>query len=308
LNISIKQMRAFLALREHRNFTRAAASVFLSQPAFSALINGLEGEVGFRLFDRDTRSVHVTPDGEAFAEIAIHLTGLYDRSTMEIEALARGERGRVCIAALPSVAVSWLPSVLPAFRERCPKVRVELIDALADRCIQALNDGVADFAITTVRSTGEEFHSEKLCTESFYFVCHDSHPLAGRESVQVKDLNGLSLLNFTQSTSIRQHIDRELSHEVLKDSLEVQQLTTMMGLVAAGLGACIIPELALYQFRSQGISIVPLTDFNPRRELHLIRRTDRTLSLAAQNLCDALIAHARSTDPSASEEKGCKKK
>lgn len=296
MNISIKQLRAFLALREHCNFTRAASGVCLSQPAFSALINGLETEVGFRLFDRDTHRVHLTPDGEAFDKIAIHLIGLYDASTKEIEALARGERGRVCVAALPSVAGSWLPAVLPPFRGCYPKVRVELIDALSDRCIQALNDGVADFAITTFRSVSEDLQSKRLCSEAFYFVCHDSHPLAARKAVRLDELHGGVLLNFAGSTSIRQYVEDATSRQIFKDSLEVEQLTTMMGLVSAGLGACIIPELALYQFRYPGISIIPFVDFPVRREIHLIRRTDRILSTAAQNLCDALIAHAESTD------------
>ena len=295
LNISIKQLRAFLALSEHRNFTRAASSICLSQPAFSALINGLETEVGFRLFDRDTRHVHLTPDGESFATIAQHLIGLYDASTKEVEALARGERGRVCIAALPSVAVSWLPAVLPSFRERYPKVRVELIDALSDRCLQALNDGIADFVITTFRGNNEDLQSEKLCSEAFYFVCHNSHPLAESRLVKLKDLHGTMLLNFAGSTSIRQYIDNAVPRQILKDSLEVEQLTTMMGLVSAGLGACLVPELALYQFRRPEIVIIPLDDFPVRREVHLIRRNDRALTTAAQNFCDALIAHAKST-------------
>jgi DNA-binding transcriptional LysR family regulator len=295
LNISIKQLRAFLALREHCNFTRAASGVCLSQPAFSALINGLETEVGFRLFDRDTHRVHLTPDGEAFDKIAIHLIGLYDASTKEIEALARGERGRVCIAALPSVAVSWLPAVLPPFRERYPKVRVELIDALSDRCLQALSDGVADFAVTTFRDDHEDLQSEKLCSEAFYFVCHKSHPLAGKRTTRLEDLHGKVLLNFAGSTSIRQYVDDATPRQILKDSLEVEQMTTMMGLVSAALGACVIPELALYQFRRPDIVIIPLEDFPVRREIHLIRRSDRALSTAAQNLCDALIAYAKSS-------------
>ena len=61
-DLSTRQLRAFLALTEHRNFTRAAQASHLSQPAFSALIRTLEDAVGTRLFDRDTRSVQLTPE------------------------------------------------------------------------------------------------------------------------------------------------------------------------------------------------------------------------------------------------------
>ncbi|MBR9973485.1 LysR family transcriptional regulator [Magnetospirillum sulfuroxidans] len=292
MNVSTKQLRAFLALSQHRNFTRAAASICLSQPAFSALINGLEAEIGFRLFDRDTHRVRPTPDGESFAAIAAHLVGLYDSSAKEVAAIGRGERGRVCVAALPSVAVSWLPSVLPDFRANHPQVRVELIDALSDRCLQALADGVADFAITAPRATPPDMASEKLCEEAFHFVCRDDHPLAEEAAIRLDQLAGMTLLNFAGNTSIGQYLGKVLPGRVCFDSLEVEQLTTMMGLVAAGVGASIVPELALYQFRRPGIRIIALADFPVRREIHLITRTDRTLSSAATRLRAAIVDHA----------------
>jgi len=293
LNISIKQLRAFMALYEQRNFTRAAASVFLSQPAFSALINGLETEVGFRLFDRDTRSVRLTPDGEAFFQIALRHIRFHNDSSKEIKAISRGETGRVCIAALPSVAVSWLPAVLPDFRQRYPHVRVELIDAPSDRCIQVLNDNIADFALTAFQPNNEELKSEKLCIEQFHLVCHKDHPLARHASVKPEQLHDHLMLNFSHLTSIRQHLDQALPPQARYDTMEVEQLTTMMGLIAAGLGVSIIPELALYQFRHPDLAIRPLDGLNVFREIHLIRRTDRTLSLAAENLCAAVVDYAR---------------
>ncbi len=298
MTLSIKQLRAFMALYEQRNFTRAAADVCLSQPAFSALINGLEAEVGFRLFDRDTRQVRIAPDGEAFFQIARQYIRLHEASVQEIEAMARGERGRVCVATLPSLAASWLPVILPAFRERFPKVRVELIDAPSDRCLQAVRDGLADFACTPSVVADDGFVCEKLCSERFYFVCPEGHPLAEQRAVRVEQLKGLTLLSFAQTTSIRQHVGPSLPKGAWHDSLEVEQLTTMMGLISAGLGASIIPELALYQFRMPGIVIRPLEDFDAQREIHLIVRADSSLSVAAQNFRDAFTNHAKTAYPS----------
>lgn len=295
MNITIKQMRAFMALSEQRNFTRAAASVFLSQPAFSALINGLETEVGFRLFDRDTRSVHLTPDGEAFYQIAARNIRLYEDSAKEIGAIRQGEQGRVCVAALPSVAVAWLPGILPEFRKQYPDVRIELFDAPSDRCIQLLNDGIADFALTAIQVSNEELHSEELCSETFHLVCHKDHRLAASDVVSVGQLQNELVLNFSKMTSIRQQLEHMLPADARYDSLEVEQLTTMMGLVAAGLGVSIIPELALYQFRHPDLVIRPFSDLRAFRHIHLLRRTDRTLSIAAENFCRALTEYARAT-------------
>lgn len=292
-NVTIKQLRAFMALKAEHNFTRAAASVFLSQPAFSALINGLENEVGFRLFDRDTRSVRLTPDGEMFTHIATRFIKMHQASIQEVEAIANGGKGRVCLAALPSVAVNWLPAVVPPFRKEYPKVRVDLIDAPSDRCIQALEDGIADLALTAFNVSNDEFTSEKIYTEPFYFVCRDDHPLAGLKSVRMEALVNYPIINFAQSTSIRQHLDGKIPSFVSFDNIEVEQLTTMMGLVMAGIGASIIPELALYQFKVNNIVHIPFEDLGAYRDIHLIKRADRTLSIAAKNICDMLIKHVR---------------
>lgn len=292
MNISQKHLKAFLALLAHRNFTRASASVCLSQPAFSALITGLEKEVGFRLFDRDSHQVRPTEDGKVFSEIAEHLVSFHDSSMKEIEAIRRGERGRVAMSVLPSTAVAWLPAVLPDFRKLYPGVRVEMIDAVSDRCLQLLIDGVVDFAVTACETDNPDLVSQLLYTESFYFVCPVGHPLAQRETIRIEELYGSPLLNFRHSTSIRQRIEKAIPPQILQDSLEVEQLTTMMGLVANGLGSCVVPELTLYQFRDPGIAIVPLSNFDAHRNIHLVRHADRTLSAPAANLCARLIAHA----------------
>ncbi len=292
MNVSIKQLKAFMALCEQRNFTRAASAVFLSQPAFSALINALETELGFRLFDRDTRSVHLTPDGEAFHAIAQRHIRLYEDSEKEIKAIGRGETGRVYVAALPSVAVSWLPAILPDFCRAYPQVRIELYDAPSDRCLQMLNDNIADFALTAFRVNDDELCSEKLCSERYHLVCRKDHPLAQHESIRLTDLDGHMVINFSQRTSIRQVLDHALPPDGRYHTFEVEQLTTMMGLIAAGLGVSLVPSLTLYQFLHPDLVTRPLAE-ELFREVHLIRRVDRSLSSAAENFCSALVSHAR---------------
>lgn len=294
MNVSIKQLKAFMALYEQRSFTRAAAAVCLSQPAFSAQINALETELGFRVFDRDTRSVRPTPDGEAFHAIAQRNIRLHDDSEKEIRAIARGETGRVYVAALPSVAVCWLPAVLPDFYQAYPKVRVELFDAPSDRCLQMLNDNIADFALTAFRINDEELCSKKLYSERYHLVCRHDHPLAQHDSVGLAQVQEHMVINFSRRTSVRQVLDHALPMDGRYHTLEVEQLTTMMGLIAAGLGVSMVPSLTLYQFRHPDLVTRPLVEEGLFREVHLIRRVDRTLSTAAEKLCSALIQYAHS--------------
>ena len=302
-NISIKQLRAFRALQCERNFTRAAASVFLSQPAFSALINNLESEVGFRLFDRDTRSVRLTPDGELFTPIAERLLKLLKSCEQEIESIANGNQGRICIAALPSAAVNWLPAIITTYRVQFPKIKISLIDAPSDRCLQALEDGIADMAITSLKSPlkvdSDLFSAECIHSEPFYLICDADHPLANRPDVGITDLAGHAIIQFAKSTSIRQHLSEKMPTSIATDHIEVEQLTTMMGLVAAGLAISIVPQLTLYQFNASNIVAKPIRDFDARRDIHLIKRADQTLSIAAHAFRELLLKHIQGTGTNA---------
>src|SRR5882672_7746653 len=117
MNVSTRQLHAFLALAEVRSFTRAAERSHLSQPAFSALIRALEEAVGARLFDRDTRNVALTIEGVLFEESARGMLAAFDESLLAVRDHAAKRRGRVALALLPSLAAGWLPPVLAGFRE-----------------------------------------------------------------------------------------------------------------------------------------------------------------------------------------------
>jgi len=104
LNLSTRQVRAFTALAEHRNFTRAAEQCHLSQSAFSSLIRTLEDSLGVRLFDRDTRRVELTPEGRLFLGGATRVLASLRDALEDLGEHATGRRGRAGVAALPSLA------------------------------------------------------------------------------------------------------------------------------------------------------------------------------------------------------------
>src|SRR5690606_32772602 len=114
-DLSTRQLRAFVMLADLRHFTKAAQACHLSQPAFSALIQALESALGARLFDRSTRRVVLTKEGELFEPLARGLLADMGHAIAHIESYAELRRGRVHIAALPSLSAGWLPRVLGEF-------------------------------------------------------------------------------------------------------------------------------------------------------------------------------------------------
>ncbi|WP_438813335.1 LysR family transcriptional regulator [Symbiopectobacterium sp.] len=96
----------------------------LSQPAFSALIAALEDEVGYRLFDRDTRKVQLNGNGIHFIDIARRLIQSHDDAVVEIKSYATGYKGQIVLAVLPSMAAKWLPQVLAQHHRAHPDIKL----------------------------------------------------------------------------------------------------------------------------------------------------------------------------------------
>lgn len=297
MNLSTRQMRAFLALVEERHFTRAAERSHLSQPAFSALIQAVEAEAGVRLFDRTTRHVELTPEGVSFATSARRLLADFEAALTELHDLTALRAGRVTVAALPSIAAGWLPPVLAGFRAQNPGVALQVRDALLEPCLGLVRDGQADFAIAAQGADMSALRTELFCRDRYHLVCRHDHPLARRARPRLQDLAGQPLVQMAGSSSVRQRLDQLAGQSGLVTAFEVEHLATANGLVAAGLGVCLTPALTLFQFRHPELVARPLAGRDLERSLYLVRRKGRSLSRAAQALYDQVRAQRPSTRP-----------
>jgi DNA-binding transcriptional LysR family regulator len=291
INLSSRQLRAFLTLAAEKNCTRAAAATHLSQPAFSALIRQLEEMLGIRLFERSTRMVELTSEGAEFEpaarrvldEMAAALAGVNDRASLR--------RGRVSIALLSSLAADWLPRVLAGFRANYPGIETHVADVLSEPCIDAVRSGRADFALAATRADTPELRAERFCSDSFHLVCPAGHPLLRLPQVRPRDVADWPFIHLSRTSSVRQYIDAATNPRTFTSILEVDQLATVSGMVRAGLGISIVPALTLYQFKSSQLATRPIRWKGLTRHIYLVRARDRALSIAAQALKDCLFDH-----------------
>jgi len=294
LNLSTRQVRAFTALAEHRNFTRAAEQCHLSQSAFSSLIRTLEDSLGVRLFDRDTRRVELTPEGRLFLGGATRvLASLRDA----LEDL--GEHS----AALPSLAAGWMPGVLAAFHQEYPGIQVDVADVLSESCIEFVRSGRADFALASMRSVGPDLQAEPFCRDGFYLVCRKDHPLSRRRRLTLPALSGEPFIHLAQDSSVRQHIEAAIHPAKMNGMMELDQLSTVAGMVRAGLGITVVPALTLFHFDSDDLTALPVETPGLTREVFVIRRRDRSLSIGAQ----ALLAFMMQRRPEPGERRGSRR-
>jgi len=300
-DLSTRQLRAFMALAQLRNFTRAAHACHLSQPAFSALVRTLEESVGVRLFDRNTRSVALTPEGRLFEPAARRLLEDAALALTDLADHAERRRGRVHIAALPSLAAGWLPQILAEFHARWPGVELTLSDLLSDPCIDLVRSGQADFALAAGGARpadAGELRLQLLCADRFHLVCRADHPLAREPRLTLRKLAPWPFIHMTRNSSVRQALEAAIHPLGMNTLLEVEQLATVTGMVEAGLGISVVPELTLYQFRRDTLATRPLPlPESQHRRIYLVQRREGSLSAAAQGACALIMERMRAEAP-----------
>jgi len=292
INISTRALRAFISLVEQKSFTRAASDNHLSQPAFSALIRALEEEVGARLFERTTRSVELTAEGTVFVDAARRLLRDAEEALTDLRDHVARRRGRVSIAVLPSLAAGWLPPLLARFHKEHPGIELDVADALSDECVSRVRLGRTNFALAATKVEAAELRTERFCTDQFHLVCRKDHALArGRGPVTLNDLLPHPIIQLARSSSVRQYIESTIYPRQLRTVLELEQLSSVAGMVRAGLGITVVPSLTLFHFAHPDLISRPVQAKGLTREVFLVRRSDRGLSIAAQALCDLLMKH-----------------
>lgn len=292
MNFSLAELRAFVAVAEHNSFSAAAAELHLSQPALSRRIDKLEGALGVRLFDRTTRSVEMTAVGREFSRRARELLNGLEESLMGIRDVATRMMGEVTIACVPSAVRYFLPAVLHRYHQRYPRIVVRLIDEGANDVLNMVVRNEADFGVNYIGTQEPDVEFEPVLKESFVVACPPDHPLAKKRKVTWSELGQYDYMTVAKASGNRLLLDLALTDVPVRPQwfCEVRHVTTLVGLVEAGLGIAAVPRLAMPPGKHPTLTSVPLVDPTVTRTVGLIRRRGRTLSPAAQELYDMLLS------------------
>lgn len=272
------QLRAFVAVADHLHFSDAAAALRMSQPAVSAAVAGLEATLGCTLVERSTRHVLLTPAGEAVAERARAVLGTLD----DIGRLAAGARrpltGVLRLGVIPTAAPYLLPGVLRAFARQLPDlepaVHEEQTEVLLDR-LQAGRVDAAVLALPADPARPGSLVELPLYDEDFLLVLPASSPLAGTGPVPLGTLADLDLLLLAEGHCLRdQTLDvcRQVGVQPERGTTAAS-LATIVQLVAAGLGATLLPATAVpVEAQRAELAVLPLAAPVPGRRIGLVHR------------------------------------
>ncbi|QNK02973.1 LysR family transcriptional regulator [Dyella telluris] len=276
MNISLRQLRAFLAVARQQHFRRAAESLHLSQPAVSRYIADLEAELGLRLFDRTTREVIPTDAGRylesAIGRVLDELEGVLSHIHSENER----KRGKVHVASVPTLSAGLMPQCIADCAVRYPELTIQLHDQAQTLVLDSVRGGEVDFGVAIDPPLTGEFDSELLMRDPFVLVCRPDHPLAALDRVPWRKLQGQPLILLDYSSGSRRLIDEALASRNIRANV-VQQTghtLTAFRMVEAGLGISVSPAL------SPPPPTLVTRPLSPQesREVVLLKRRQRSLS------------------------------
>lgn len=283
MNVSVKQLRAFVAVAETGSFAQACEQLNISQPALSMAVKNLEDEVGGSLFLRSTRSLSLSPEGSAFLPTAQRLLRDWSDAFTDLQRLYSLQQGKLTIAAMPSFASTRLPAVLATYRQQFPNIDIAVRDIVMEELIEAVRAGRVELGVAFEPDDSEGLEFEALFTDRFVAVLPEAHPLLARSRLRIKDLLGDTVITLNRGSSTRRWTEAAFARESLSPPaiFEAFQLTTVGAMVAAGLGVALVPALCEEQMHQLGARCKPISGRCIERRVGIIRRRRQQLSSAA---------------------------
>jgi len=254
--IELRQLRYFAVLAEELHFGRAAAALRVAQPALSQNIRRLEGRLGFSLFERTTRRVHLTAAGAEFL-ISVHrLSAELGRGVQSAREVSAGALGTVTVGYIATAMLTVLPVLVRKFRERHPRLRLSLRELSSEAQLQALRSGELDVAIVSGRPDDEGLVSYELYRDPLVALLPSDHRLAKRDRVTLSSLANEPFILFPQWQTPGLHdqivrLCRSSGFEPVVGQ-EAQSWHVIAALVGVGLGVSVAPA-SVRRYRVAGV-------------------------------------------------------
>lgn len=291
MSVTLRQLRAFVAVARTGSFTLAAESLFVTQSALSGLIKELEQTLGLRLVDRSTRKIQLSDMGrDLYARVdkIIHdLDGILD----EVANLKALKQGLVRIAAPQLMACTLLPEVIAAYRVEHPEIRIRLVDCAVESVMSRVFTGEVDLGVGPERDPNSDVCATTLFELPFMAVFPAGHPLESLSEVRWADIVDYPFISLQGQFTERLSDELRAAVRDLKfvPSNEVAFMSTALSMVNAGLGVTACIPYAASLVRLYQLQMRPLREPVVNRRFFVFTRNGRSLSPAAESFMQFLF-------------------
>lgn len=296
-DIGSRELLAFSTLARMNSYTLASSALGMTQSSLSKKIKELEAKLQVRLFDRTTRMVQITPEGQEFLRHATRFLEQMERSLEDVRARAAGARGRLSIATGPHMSGNMLPPVIAEFAARHPEVDIVLYDSQSRETLSHILSEQAEIGIT-VRPIDMIDHPQldyqRVVERNvpLMAVMHRSHPLATQADLTLDNLRDERVLLLRHSSAAAQLVETALAESGTSFDriFEVSLIDTALGLAASAYGIAILPGYVSSRHREDILAYRPIRETSVRFHIALQFLRGRSLSGPARSFARYLQA------------------
>jgi DNA-binding transcriptional LysR family regulator len=275
--MDVDQLSSFAEVARRGNLSRAAETLRVTQPALTARLQRLEGELGTPLFVRTGRGMRLAESGRAFLPHAERALSELEDGRRVVTELQRGSVGHLAIGAAPAVSTYVLPSLLKSFADRHPNVQLSVRTGHSEEVLElVLRDQVQLGLVRAIRHP--DVKTTPLYEDHLVLVVHPSHPFAERGVIATEDLAEAQLILFDRTSSYHQLTSAFFREAGVtpRGVLELDNIDATKKMVRQGLGVALLPQTAVVDELADGsLSAVRIRDGEPvRRQIVAIQRRD----------------------------------
>ncbi|GAB1234771.1 LysR family transcriptional regulator [Ferrigenium sp. UT5] len=283
LPLSLRQLQVFESVARHLNHSRAAAELFLSQPAVSMQIKQAEQTIGLPLFEQVGKALFLTEAGREMLHYARAVLQLMQEMEGVFDAMKGLEHGHLNITAV-STANYFMPQLLARFIQAHPRIQVGLSVANRDAVMRQLADNIADLAIMGQPPQGTDMLAESFLPNPLVVIAAPAHPLAKRKKIKAQNLASETFLLREKGSGTRAVVERYFdSHALpLPAHMEMDTNEAIKQSVQAGMGIGIISRHAIeLELETRRLLVLDVEEFPIVRHWYLVQRKDKRPSLAS---------------------------
>lgn len=304
--MQFKSLKVFCDVVRQRSFSRAADENGISQSAASQMVHHLEERMGVKLIDRSKRPFVLTPEGEVYYEGCKQLVEKYLGLEDRIRTLQGQVAGRVRVASIYSVGLHHMARYIQTFLSQYPKANVRLEYLHPHRVYRSVENDTADLGLVSYPKSSRRIKAIAWREEPMVLVCSTSHWMAGRETIDLDQLQGERMVGFVDGLTIRREIDRVLNqHRIeVQMMMEFDNIETIKRAIEIDAGIALLPEPTVLREVAAGtLCKVNLTTNELVRPLGIIHRRGKELSSTARRFIELLQSEAmRTADPATTPE------
>jgi LysR family hydrogen peroxide-inducible transcriptional activator len=265
--MEVHQLRYVCAIAETGSFSRAAERCQVAQPSLSQQVLKLEEDLGAKLFDRLGRSIRLTEAGRAFLPHARSILTQMEEARASVAEQGADVRGSVTAGVIPTIAPYLMPQYTAAFARKYPEAKLRIVEETTPVLVEGLRNLSVDLAILALPLRHKDLETYPLRTEPLFAVLPKDHPRAGAKTLALKELRGEPFVMLRDGHCFRDLSLATCTHARItpRIAFESGQFSSLLGMVAAGVGVSLVPEMAVDA--NAGCSYVRVSDARATRTI-----------------------------------------